>query len=96
MKEAKQDHTAPQTPPLASLLTIRQTAGRYPFTEDALRALVLNASDRFNSRGEKIQGNGLDAAIIRCGRKVLLDEHAFVAWLARGRKTNGTAAQAGA
>lgn len=53
-------------------------------TPAAIRANIFKAADRFNSRGEKINGNGLAAAgaIIRRGRKVLIDLDRYGAWLA--------------
>jgi len=69
--------------PLRSLLTVRQLHEKYPaWSEPALRALILNASSRTNSRGERVCGNGLDIAILRCGRKLLLDEERFIEWVA--------------
>jgi len=68
--------------PLRSLLTVRQLHDKYPaWSEQALRALILNASDRTSTRG-KIPGNGLNVALIRCGRKLLLDEALFIEWVA--------------
>ena len=53
-------------------------------TTGAIRANVFKSADRFNSRGEKINGNGLAAAgaIVRRGRKVLIDLDRYGAWLA--------------
>src|SRR5437870_506392 len=53
-------------------------------TQASIRANIFKAEDRINSRGEKIPGNGLAAsgAIIRRGRKVLLDLDRYGAWLA--------------
>jgi len=69
--------------PLRSLLTVRQLHDKYPaWSEAALRALILNARDRLNSKGQKVSGNGLDVAIIRCGRKLLLCEALFIEWVA--------------
>lgn len=53
-------------------------------TPAAIRANIFKADDRFNSRGEKIPGNGLAGygAIIRRGRKVLIDLDRYGAWLA--------------
>lgn len=68
------------------LLTVRQLADRHKaFSEPSIRALILNAEDRQNSRGERIPGNGLAeaGAIVRVGRRVLIDEQIFLAW-ARG------------
>ena len=53
-------------------------------TEPALRADIFKAEDRLNSRGERIAGNGLAAhrAVVRRGRKVLIDVHRYGNWLA--------------
>ena len=53
-------------------------------TPGAIRCNVFKAEDRLNSRGEKIPGNGLAAygAIIRRGRRVLIDLNRYGAWLA--------------
>ena len=63
------------------LSTIYGDAGKTP---SAIRADIFKAEDRFNSRGERIAGNGLAAhgAVIRRGRKVLLDVHRYGDWLA--------------
>ncbi len=60
---------------------IFQDAGQTP---GAIRAHVFKADDRLNSRGEKIPGNGLgrSGAIIRRGRRVLIDIDKFGLWLA--------------
>lgn len=68
------------------LFTVEQmSARRPPWTGPALRNLVLNAKDRLNSRGERIPGNGLAeaGAIVRVGRRVLIDEQAFFRWIAQ-------------
>lgn len=60
-------------------------------TPSAIRAKIFKAEDRYNSRGEKIKGNGLaeTGAIIRCGRKILLDIDLYAAHLAgQGKKTD--------
>jgi hypothetical protein len=53
-------------------------------TPGAIRCNVFKADSRLNSRGEPIQGNGLAAhgAIIRRGRRVLIDLDRYGAWLA--------------
>ena len=53
-------------------------------TSSAIRADIFKAEDRLNSRGERIAGNGLAAhgAVIRRGKKVLLDVHRYGNWLA--------------
>ena len=69
------------------LLTVPQFAEKNrAWTQAAIRALILNADDRQNSRGERIQGNGLSPAIVRVGRKVLIDEQAFFVWIVEQQK----------
>lgn len=65
-----------------AIFTVRQFAERNPaFTENALRNMIFKAGARNTSRGE-IPGNGLlkAGAIVRIGRKVLIDEAAFFVW----------------
>jgi hypothetical protein len=70
-----------------SLLTVPQFAEKYPaWSQAALRALILNADDRLNSRGERIAGNGLAPAVLRVGRRVLLDEQQFFVWIVEQQK----------
>ena len=78
------------------LRTVRLFAERYgAWTEPGLRNLILNAESRLNSRGVQIPGNGLAeaGAIVRVGRRVLIDEEAFFRWIAAGqqRKTKAAA-----
>jgi hypothetical protein len=63
------------------LASIYADAGKTP---SAIRADIFKAEDRLNSRGERIAGNGLavHGAVIRRGRKVLLDVHRYGNWLA--------------
>lgn len=70
--------------PRKRLATVAQAAALYPvFSQLALRDLIFKAADRFNSRGDRIAGNGLAeaGAIVRIGRKVLIDLDAFEAWI---------------
>lgn len=63
-----------------TLLTVRQFSERHPaFPESGLRYLIFNAKPRTRSSGDNIPGNGLEesGAIVRLGRKVLLDEQRF-------------------
>jgi len=73
------------------LLPVGQFSERYPaWSKAALRNLILNAEDRLSSRG-RIPGNGLAeaGAIVRVGRRVLIDEQAFFRWIAtQQRKRN--------
>ncbi len=68
--------------------TIKQIAAmqRYSWlTESAIRHLVHEASDRTGSKGAVIPGNGLASAVIRIGRKVLIDLDLFDEWIASHR-----------
>ena len=80
MEQAAAVDTAPR-----DLFTVAQFSERRPaWTQAALRNFILNSQDRFNSRGERIAGNGLAEAraIVRVGRRVLIDEAAFFRWIA--------------
>jgi hypothetical protein len=66
-----------------AIFTVRQFSERNPaFSQAALRNLIFKADTGHSSRGE-IPGNGLieAGAIVRVGRKVLLDEVRFFAWI---------------
>lgn len=66
-----------------TLSTVRQFSERNPaFSEAAVRNLVFKADSRHSTKGA-IPGNGLieAGAIVRIGRKVLIDEEAFFAWV---------------
>lgn len=67
------------------LAEIYRDAGETPA---AIRAKIFRADDRTNSRGDLLPGNGLGAtgAIVRVGRKVLLDPVKYGTWLAGGSK----------
>lgn len=77
---------APTFPPLPRLCAIEEIPSAFPharLTPLAIRALVFRADDRRNSRGDLLPGNGLGCtgAIVRIGRKVLIDLDRFAAWL---------------
>jgi len=56
---------------LSPALTIKQLVAKYPaFTEGGIRWLIFNAKQ-----------NGFGRCIVRVGRRVILDEAAFLAWL---------------
>jgi hypothetical protein len=78
------------------LLTVRQFAKRFPaWTEAALRNLILNSTDRLNSRGQRVPGNGLreSGAVLNVGRRVLIDVQAFFGpWIAAQQKQRKAAA----
>ena len=65
------------------ILNVRQFSQRNPvFTESALRNLIFKADERLGANGT-IAGNGLieAGALIRIGRKVLIDEDCFFEWM---------------
>lgn len=62
-------------------LTVRQFAEKHPaFPQGSLRNLIFHASPRHSSQG-RIDGNGLEVALIRIGRKVLINETRFFEWV---------------
>lgn len=63
------------------LCTVRQFSEKNPaFSQGSLRNLIFLASERHTSKG-KIPGNGLDVALVRIGRKLLIDEARFFQWI---------------
>ena len=64
-----------------ALSTVRQFAEKYPaFPQGSLRNLIFLAEPRKSSKGT-IEGNGLDVALVRIGRKLLIDESRFFQWI---------------
>lgn len=62
---------------------VRQFSAQHPaFSEPSLRWIVFNA-----------EKNGLEKAggVIRIGRKVLIEEHAFLRWVESGSRTTTAA-----
>ena len=51
------------------------------FSESAMRHLIFAAGPRTDSTGEVIPGNGLDRAILRIGRKIVIDVSEFEKWV---------------
>jgi hypothetical protein len=57
-----------------SFLTVKQVPERYPaFTVGSLRWAITN-KDR----------NGFSSAMCKVGKRILIDEEAFVAWIRKG------------
>lgn len=74
------------TPPV--LLTVKQFAEKHKaFTEGTIRQLI-HASKMRNTQRGPCGPNGLDDAIVRLGRKIMIDENKFFDWLLRQRKPN--------
>ena len=76
--------------PRRRLVTVKQlpkTPGYEWNTEPATRHQVFESKSRVDSKGRVIPGNGLEevGAIIRIGRKILIDLDRYDAWLDRHR-----------
>jgi hypothetical protein len=70
----------------AKWVTVAQLAqSQKAFTEHSIRYLIYAAKSRKRSIGrsaaDDIPGNGLESAIRRVGRRVLIDEIAFLQWV---------------
>lgn len=64
-----------------TLSTVRQFSEKNPaFPQGSLRNLIFLANERKTSKGT-IPGNGLSVALVRIGRKVLIDESKFFEWI---------------
>ncbi|MBK1670018.1 hypothetical protein CKO28_18450 [Rhodovibrio sodomensis] len=66
---------------------VPETPGYNWLSMSALRHLIHEARPRVNSRGETIPGNGLEeaGAVVRVGRRVLIDLDQLDAWIERHR-----------
>ena len=65
-------------------LTVSQLAEhpRYPWlTKQVIRHYIFDAEPRLDSVGKEIPGNGLGPAIVRIGRRVLVDLIEFDTWV---------------
>lgn len=74
---------------LPKLSTVKNLPSFFPsagLTVPAIHGQIFKAEDRSDSKGRKIPGNGLaeSGAIIRRGRKVLIDVERYGAWLSNG------------
>ena len=97
MKKIPDVPGAGSKPCAQDLSTVAQLASKYPaFTENALRSLIYASKPRKRSVSKTgladLPGNGLAHAIIKLGRRVLIDEQAFLKWVNshgvdRGEKT---------
>jgi len=64
-------------------MTVRQFSDKHPaWSQASLRNLLFYAKPRYSSNGT-IPGNGLDIAVVRVGRKLLIDEQRFFEWLSK-------------
>lgn len=75
-----------------TLLTVRQFSDKHPaFPQGSLRNLIFNAENRQTSKG-MVKGNGLEIALIRIGKKILIDEAKFFAWIDAQQKNKNYSA----
>lgn len=88
IKPAQATMATPWLATVPVLASIYADAGKTP---GAIRMDVFKADDRLNSHGETLKGNGLaeHGAIVRRGRKVLIDVHRYGNWLAGRSPANG-------
>jgi hypothetical protein len=68
------------------LSTVKNLPSQFPLanlTVAAVQSQIFKAQDRIDSKGRKIPGNGLyeSGAIIRRGRKILIQIDKYAAWL---------------
>jgi hypothetical protein len=78
IEPAQQITSQTHTPVLS---TIRQFSEKYPaFSQGSLRNLIHLSAERYSSKG-KIPSNGLAIALVRIGRKLLIDEVRFFQWI---------------
>lgn len=71
----QQKHEATRPNPRLRLVTVRDLSRTAPFSETSLRQLIF-----------KSKANGLAPAVIRLGRRVLIDLDQFEAWLEQHRQ----------
>lgn len=57
-------------------------------TESSLRHWIFEAEDRVSASGYEIAGNGFASAIIRIGRKILIDLDQLDVWIETHRLTD--------
>jgi hypothetical protein len=69
-------------------VTVNQLSEKFPaFSRSALRNLIYRSEPTHSSKGI-IPSNGLESAIVRIGRKVLIDEQEFFNWIERHKIKN--------
>ena len=75
------------------LVTVKQLCAlpEYPFSVQFLRYIIFQSETRIGSNGDVIKGNGLKeaGAIIRLGRKILIDLDRFDHWVTSHRDMEG-------
>jgi len=84
MTNELQNQAAHKLPKLSTVKNLPSFFPAVALTVPAVHGQIFKSKDRFDSKGRMILGNGLAAtgAIIRRGRKVLIDVDKYAAWLA--------------
>ena len=93
MRKAPQLQQTPTLPEPRPLFSVRQFCERNKaFTQSTMRALIFQADLKFSAKGKQLAGNGLieAGAVLRGGRKVLIDEAKFYEWLDAKTPVNPT------
>jgi hypothetical protein len=68
-----------------TLLTVKQFAEKHiGFSQGSLRGLIFYAKSRHSTAGV-IPGNGLEPALVRIGKKILINEALFFNWVAESQ-----------
>ncbi|QQG36703.1 MAG: hypothetical protein HYS17_02710 [Micavibrio aeruginosavorus] len=80
------------------LMTIKNVVQQPEYswlTEAVLRRLIFNSKPQYSASGKVVAGNGLAeyGAIIRIGKKILIDLDAFDQWIASKREFDSSALQ---
>jgi hypothetical protein len=71
------------SPPI--LIRVKQFAEKHPgFSQGSLRGLIFYAKSRQSTAGV-ISGNGLESALVRIGKKILINEAKFFEWIEEGQ-----------
>lgn len=82
--------------PARAIFTVRQFAERHPaFSQSALRSLIYSAAPRHRNTGLRVvdlPANGFEHVLVRVGRRVLIDEVKFFAWIESQQHREGGAA----
>ena len=82
-EELKKAQDALAITELPILSTVQQFALKHPFlTESALRAYIYAAKSRLGANG-RLPPNGMEAALVRRGRRVFIHEQRFFQWFTK-------------
>jgi hypothetical protein len=88
MFKFKQPELSTKSPRLVSVKKLCQMPEYEWLSVAAMRHIIFQSESRFASNGEIIKGNGLkeSGALIRFGRKILIDLNRFDKWILSHRE----------